>query len=731
MTLQLQKHQNETVDYLSEKCVNQHGLLLYHNMGTGKTLTALSIIFKNITKKRIKNEDILIICPDTIQSTWILESQKLNLNLRNEFFMNYEQLNDLVITGKKNKDLLKDKFIVLDECHHIIPYFKSDTFKNYFLFLEIFNKTKHILLLTGTPFYYSENGTQSDISYLLNVCEGNKNDFPILEEDWKKRYMDHDLIEKRKKSFYFNWIRPSIYLGNKITTFSMIVPIGISYLVANMGMFNVDLRYQIGSLTKEILNLLNINILNNMDDKSAGWIGIGAIYVLIYLFFYITTKISIWTDTGSGDVNRAINLMRLDYQKLGSEAGRYVSYFKNEIKDPNFATIKYQKHFESSYTSFQAELCFKLYFNVLDSKYKYFITEFTKKEEIVKGNILKNKEGTLKYSVCIGNFSSYIRQIIDNNLEFKINPDNGTVSVPLLDSEEIKSQTCNKFIQLKNHILKNKDKRIVISSQFTKQGAYLLSLYLNTMGIPHLYLNGNLTMEQKLKILSLFNNDKFNIIIIDKSASEGISLLRVSEIHLLEPVSNLSLRDQMIARGIRYKSHEGIDDPEVSVFTHVSVMMLNSTQINDFKKRVANGTINMGKTLMYSAKLKEVFDSNLRGLIPRTNWRVIDALINPIQVLCSTGLASKPNLPYRVTPDNVAIDIINIQKLSDNKLSEALIKENILTPHYSIPTDCINSKKKQGHRILSSKKSLSLKRNKSLKTKSLLKKITHSQKKTR
>lgn len=731
MTLQLQKHQNETVDYLSEKCVNQHGLLLYHNMGTGKTLTALSIIFKNITKKRIKNEDILIICPDTIQSTWILESQKLNLNLRNEFFMNYEQLNDLVITGKKNKDLLKDKFIVLDECHHIIPYFKSDTFKNYFLFLEIFNKTKHILLLTGTPFYYSENGTQSDISYLLNVCEGNKNDFPILEEDWKKRYMDHDLIEKRKKSFYFNWIRPSIYLGNKITTFSMIVPIGISYLVANMGMLNVDLRYQIGSLTKEILNLLNINILNNMDDKSAGWIGIGAIYVLIYLFFYITTKISIWTDTGSGDVNRAINLMRLDYQKLGSEAGRYVSYFKNEIKDPNFATIKYQKHFESSYTSFQAELCFKLYFNVLDSKYKYFITEFTKKEEIVKGNILKNKEGTLKYSVCIGNFSSYIRQIIDNNLEFKINPDNGTVSVPLLDSEEIKSQTCNKFIQLKNHILKNKDKRIVISSQFTKQGAYLLSLYLNTMGIPHLYLNGNLTMEQKLKILSLFNNDKFNIIIIDKSASEGISLLRVSEIHLLEPVSNLSLRDQMIARGVRYKSHEGIDDPEVSVFTHVSVMMLNSTQINDFKKRVANGTINMGKTLMYSAKLKEVFDSNLRGLIPRTNWRVIDALINPIQVLCSTGLASKPNLPYRVTPDNVAIDIINIQKVSDNKLSEALIKENILTPHYFIPTDCINSKKKQGHRILSSKKSLSLKRNKSLKTKSLLKKITHSQKKTR
>ena len=46
----LQKHQNESLKYLSEKCMNQHGLILYHKMGTGKTLTALSILSRRCKK---------------------------------------------------------------------------------------------------------------------------------------------------------------------------------------------------------------------------------------------------------------------------------------------------------------------------------------------------------------------------------------------------------------------------------------------------------------------------------------------------------------------------------------------------------------------------------------------------------------------------------------------------------------------------------------------------------
>ena len=126
----------------------------------------------------------------------------------------------------------------------------------------------------------------------------------------------------------------------------------------------------------------------------------------------------------------------------------------------------------------------------------------------------------------------------------------------------------------------------------------------------------------------------------------------------------------MIARGVRYKSHEGIDDPEVSVFTHVSVMMLNSTQINDFKKRVANGTINMGKTLMYSAKLKEVFDSNLRGLIPRTNWRLMNLdhrnlsqfQINKISSALDNKTSKRNKLNFIREQNKIGIKNFNVER---------------------------------------------------------------------
>lgn len=522
MSILLQKHQSETVKFLSEKCVNQHGLLIYHNMGTGKTLTSLFIILKKITKSELGIKDILIVCPSTIQSTWIIESMKLNLNLKSDNFLEYEELNELIITsGKKNKNLFKGKFLVLDECHHILPYLKKEHHENYFLFLEILNRTQHCLLLTGTPFYYSENGEQSDISYLLNICEGDKNNFPLKEDDWKKRYMDKDLIEKRKKSFYFNWIQPILYKGS--TT--------IPTMIGTVFYFGT---LQIA--TKEELLDEFVEYVKSYLSTTKGKVMTGACFVLIVLVLCICYKVSIWTDTGSGDVQRAINLMKLDYSKIAVDAGRYISFFKNEQHDPNFAKIIEKKHFESSYSSFQAELCFKLYFNILDNKYKKFITRFSEKEEIVKGNILNTPQGTLKYSICIGNLSPYVEMIIDNNLQYKVDPNTGVISIPELIPKDIKSETCNKFKQLKNHILKSKGKRIVISSQFAEQGAYLLSMYLNIENIPHLYLNNKLSIKKRIEILNLFNNDKFNIIIIDKTSSEGVSLLRVSEIHLLEPI---------------------------------------------------------------------------------------------------------------------------------------------------------------------------------------------------
>ena len=115
------------------------------------------------------------------QLSWITESKRINLRLNNKCFKDYEGLQDLIAVhrfthGKENKELFEGKFLVLDECHHLIPILKENNFKNYHHYIQLFNRSKNILLLTGTPDYhtftsiYSDN-SQSDISLLLNISE--------------------------------------------------------------------------------------------------------------------------------------------------------------------------------------------------------------------------------------------------------------------------------------------------------------------------------------------------------------------------------------------------------------------------------------------------------------------------------------------------------------------------------------------------------------------------------
>tara|TARA_X000000950_G_C13843546_1_gene631299 strand:+ start:37 stop:1383 length:1347 start_codon:yes stop_codon:yes gene_type:complete len=403
--------------------------------------------------------------------------------------------------------------------------------------------------------------------------------------------------------------------------------------------------------------------------------------------------------TGNGNIKSALDLIKLDYKKLGDEAGRYISFFQNTNNDPNYAKIKYEKPKETTYSFYQAAMCFKLYYGVLESKYKKFITGLDKREEIVMGDILTDIEGTLNYSICIGNLSTYVDDIIDFELKFKMDSSDGSISIPDLEKDKIINNSCEKFNNILKYLKKNMNKRIVISSQFTTQGCYLLSAFLGAVGFKHLYLNHKLPTADRLRILDLYNQEKFNTIIIDKSAAEGISFLRVSELHFLDPIYNMALRDQIIARGVRYKSHEGIEKPEVKVYFHTSVMMLGSTAEASFKEAITFGAINNANSLRYGYQLKNIINDKLKGYLPRTNWWVYDTLMNPVYVLFETGLTpfhlnggpiENNWLDKRITPDNLAMSTIAVQEAFSTKFTDSILERNILSKNYQIPKDCIS-----------------------------------------
>jgi superfamily II DNA or RNA helicase len=82
---------------------------------------------------------------------------------------------------------------------------------------------------------------------------------------------------------------------------------------------------------------------------------------------------------------------------------------------------------------------------------------------------------------------------------------------------------------------------------------------------------GELDIAERSRIIDEFNSDdnmhgeKIALLLVNKIAAEGLDLKGVRHIHILEPFWNYSRIEQVIGRGVRYKSHERYPENERNV----------------------------------------------------------------------------------------------------------------------------------------------------------------------
>ena len=90
--------------------------------------------------------------------------------------------------------------------------------------------------------------------------------------------------------------------------------------------------------------------------------------------------------------------------------------------------------------------------------------------------------------------------------------------------------------------------------------------------------SGDEKYEVKEEIKDIYNLDKnlngskLKIILGSPSIKEGVSLLRVSEVHILEPYWNLSRLNQVIGRAVRFCSHKDLQKKfrEVDIYIYIA-----------------------------------------------------------------------------------------------------------------------------------------------------------------
>lgn len=110
--------------------------------------------------------------------------------------------------------------------------------------------------------------------------------------------------------------------------------------------------------------------------------------------------------------------------------------------------------------------------------------------------------------------------------------------------------------------------------------------------------SGDETSTYKDKILNIFNNKnnhmgtKIKILLGSPSIKEGVSLLRVRQVHILEPHWNMSRIQQIIGRAIRFCSHKDVKVNRriVKVFLYLAVLpkSVKMQSIDEYILEMAN-----------------------------------------------------------------------------------------------------------------------------------------------
>jgi len=133
--------------------------------------------------------------------------------------------------------------------------------------------------------------------------------------------------------------------------------------------------------------------------------------------------------------------------------------------------------------------------------------------------------------------------------------------------------------------------------------------------------SGDETMEQKEKLKEVFNSkanfngSKIKIILGSPAIKEGVSLLRVRHVHIMEPYWNMSRLEQVIGRAIRFCSHKDIEIDKRIVKVYIYIATIPTELAIKEKEGKLEPTITVDEHIYNMAVAKDNLNSKFEQVI--------------------------------------------------------------------------------------------------------------------
>jgi SNF2 family DNA or RNA helicase len=177
-TIKLKDHQKKVCNFVGSK-QSKKGLILFHNVGSGKTISAITIVRCILQKK--PNTNVFIISPTSVVWNFKKEMDKLHVKFGSNVKM-YSHGTFIRKISTKGPEFARDSVIIVDEAHH----FKTVKGKQSNLLMKATAIASKVFLLTATPI-------QNDVSEIANLYAM----ISGTEKDVKTLYSKFNLIDKQ------------------------------------------------------------------------------------------------------------------------------------------------------------------------------------------------------------------------------------------------------------------------------------------------------------------------------------------------------------------------------------------------------------------------------------------------------------------------------------------------------------------------------------------------------
>ncbi|HEY9704292.1 MAG TPA: helicase-related protein [Allocoleopsis sp.] len=548
--IKLLKHQRYTIEYIVAKCKKQHGLIVNHYMGTGKTITGLTF-FKNYpdTYKKV------LICPRNTKNLWILESR--SFDVKNLIIVTFDELRLYKENESYYQELFLDSICVIDESHNLYDFLMNiDTSLPVFFqkkekkeqrkdkspllsFIDAMQSTRKILLLTGTMITKGNITGLADIRWLINIAAG-KTLVPYDISQFIDRYKYISSLDMAFFKIIYPFIKKNPFgvipkdIAKKINidasnavefVFKIASSKIISNIMTNKSKINALQNIKVKDLTK-VEELVKLK--NQIKQDYVSLLKI-LFFIILYnivplLFNYIKTT-----------YEEYYGYATLDLKKLNRDnIGTYISYFNYKNEQNNVDYPSYSEYTRRvNYTRDQLELLVKM----------LGIPENLTDEEYVLLDIhssVREAEFYKDYNSVLGYYNN-----------------NGRIIGNLYNNP-------NKFLQILD-IYKTSKKNTVVYSNFDKHGIRLFSRFLTDNKVKHHILDHSLTPEKQKKILENFKYGKGKMLLLHPDFYEGISISGCRHLHILEPILQYFKKEQLITRTVRYLSHSHLKPEERNI----------------------------------------------------------------------------------------------------------------------------------------------------------------------